>query len=331
MNIYKQMPYFYIIEDKRNGMYYAGCQYSKNSNPNMLLKEDGYKTTSKTVRKIIKEYGVEIFKIRKIKTFLLGKDAHEYETRFLKKIDARRNPKFYNGHNNDYKFNDNTGFVSLIDETGKTFRLLKTDPLINSEHINGVTKGMKPGILEGSSGVFFVNDSRWKSGELRSPNEGKSNYIDPITGKHKIATKDEAKVLGLVSFSLGFISVKDKEGNTKRVRSDDPRIKSGELFGATKGFAIVKDSQGNVYSIQKDDPRIKSGEFVSINAGKTMAIDLQGNKIRVDKNDPRFITGELKGISFGMSFYNNGEINKCFRKTDKIPEGFILGRMKKIE
>lgn len=99
MDIYQ--PYFYVIQDKRNGMYYAGAKWAQGCHPDKLLKEDGYTTSSKIVNKIIEENGLDTFVIRKIIIFQTGDEAYKHETRFLRKIKARDNPKFYNGHEND--------------------------------------------------------------------------------------------------------------------------------------------------------------------------------------------------------------------------------------
>jgi hypothetical protein len=103
MAIYSQdyVPYFYIIQDVRNGMYYAGAKWGKNSNPKTFLKENGYKTSSKVINKIIQENGIQSFVIVKIKVFDTPENAQDYETKFLMKVDARNNNRFYNTHNND--------------------------------------------------------------------------------------------------------------------------------------------------------------------------------------------------------------------------------------
>lgn len=98
MNIYT--PYFYIIQDTRNGMYYAGARWAKGCHPSELLKEDGYLTSSMTVNNLIKELGTSIFIVRKIKTFRTNKEVRSYETRFLCKVKATKNSNFYNKSDN---------------------------------------------------------------------------------------------------------------------------------------------------------------------------------------------------------------------------------------
>jgi hypothetical protein len=91
-------PYFYIIKNLENGKYYAGSRTSVNADPEELLTENGYKTSSILVKSLI-NLGTD-FVIRRIKIFENNIDALEYETKFLKKVDAKNNSNFYNQCNN---------------------------------------------------------------------------------------------------------------------------------------------------------------------------------------------------------------------------------------
>lgn len=99
MSIYT--PYFYIIQDVRNGMYYAGAKWAKGANPDNFMVEGGYETSSETIKELIRQHGLNNFIVHKIKTFETGSEAYRYETRFLEKVNARNNLRFYNLHNND--------------------------------------------------------------------------------------------------------------------------------------------------------------------------------------------------------------------------------------
>lgn len=94
-------PYFYIIQDVRNGMYYAGAKWAQDANPATFMIEGGYTTSSETINELISTYGLDKFIIRKIRTFETAEETQKYETRFLRRIDTRKNPSFYNAHNND--------------------------------------------------------------------------------------------------------------------------------------------------------------------------------------------------------------------------------------
>ena len=87
-------PYFYIIQEKATGKYYAGSRTAKNCHPSDLLSS--YHTSSKVVSEKISS-GSE-FVVRKIR---VRDDALDYETRYLKKVDARNNDAFINQHNNE--------------------------------------------------------------------------------------------------------------------------------------------------------------------------------------------------------------------------------------
>lgn len=72
--------YFYKIKHKPTGRFYVGSQYGKNCDPANLLKT--YVTSSKYVRALIKETGIDSFEIVKI---AVREDARNYEARFLKR------------------------------------------------------------------------------------------------------------------------------------------------------------------------------------------------------------------------------------------------------
>ena len=100
MSIYN--PYFYIIQHISSGRYYAGVKYAKDSNPDNLLKFNGYQTSSDIIKQIILEEGLEAFIIRKIKIFETAEKALAYELRFLKRVNAAFNDSFLNRSNNSF-------------------------------------------------------------------------------------------------------------------------------------------------------------------------------------------------------------------------------------
>ena len=102
MTIY--IPYFYIIQKLSTGIYYAGSKYGKDANPKNFMIEGGYFSSSVKINEIINREGLNAFSIRRLKIFNTKEEAYNYETRFLQKVNARNNPKFYNGHNNNFGF-----------------------------------------------------------------------------------------------------------------------------------------------------------------------------------------------------------------------------------
>jgi hypothetical protein len=108
-------PYFYIIEEKSTGKYYAGSRYAKGCHPSDLL------STYHTSCRSIQDKGSSAFRIRKI---VPREDALSYETRFLRKVDARSNPRFINKHNNQEGFSSQEGTVTARSkETGECSRI----------------------------------------------------------------------------------------------------------------------------------------------------------------------------------------------------------------
>ena len=93
-------PIFYIIQHIPSGKYYAG--YKSNSKPFMI--EGGYMTSSKIIKEIIKNEGLKVFQIVKIRYFETGDIAQKYEERFLRRIDAKNSLNFYNLTNGSGKF-----------------------------------------------------------------------------------------------------------------------------------------------------------------------------------------------------------------------------------
>ena len=99
MSIY--IPYFYVIQEVSTNKLYAGSKWGQGANPEKFLVEGGYITSSNTIKSRIKKNGIRSFVIRKIRMFDSAEGAYNYETRFLKRVNASRNAMFYNAHNNE--------------------------------------------------------------------------------------------------------------------------------------------------------------------------------------------------------------------------------------
>lgn len=98
-------PYFYIIKHVPSGKLYAGSKFGKDSDPTNFMTEDGYKTSSSRVAKLIEETGLSSFEIVTLMTEdQCGVTAYDYETRFLKENDISADDNWLNLHNNDSKF-----------------------------------------------------------------------------------------------------------------------------------------------------------------------------------------------------------------------------------
>ena len=127
------IPYFYIIRHNPTGSLYAGCKINKSADSLNLMTKDGYKTTSKIVKKLINEDGLESFEILKIKHFKTIEETLKYETIFLQKVDAANNPKFLNLHNGGKNF-VNKGGYKLSESTKKKMRKPKSKETIEKQN-----------------------------------------------------------------------------------------------------------------------------------------------------------------------------------------------------
>ena len=68
-------------------------------------------------------------------------------------------------------------------------------------------------------------------------------------------------------FTVGMVTVRDKDGNCFDVKRNDPRYISGELVSVNKNLVTVKDKFGKIFKVHVKDPRYISGELVIISKG----------------------------------------------------------------
>lgn len=124
-------PYFYILRHKPTQKLYAGCKYgttNKGTDSLNLMTRDGYHTSSKVVRTIIKNEGLDAFEIIRIRHFDTADAAIEYERRFLKKVNAKMNDNFLNMSNNDGGSAwSNKGGYELSEDTKRKMRKPKSE------------------------------------------------------------------------------------------------------------------------------------------------------------------------------------------------------------
>lgn len=108
-------PYTYYLFHKPTGKHYYGVRTAKNCHPDELWKT--YFSTSKIVKLLREQYGDDSFEYEVRKLFETPKDALEWETKFLTRIDAATKDDWLNQHNGGGKFTT-AGKGSWI--TGKT-------------------------------------------------------------------------------------------------------------------------------------------------------------------------------------------------------------------
>lgn len=162
--------YFYIIQFVLTKQYYAGSRYTKRLNENSIKNDlwHRYFTSSKLVKMLIKKFGKESFVIRKIKIFQDQDSAKIYETRFLKKINAKLNPKMLNQSNAVF---ENSPELQWITDGIVSTMIPKGKPLIPGFRL-GRTQNPK------------------KITKSRGP-KNKTHVIDINTNNHIMIPKDE--------------------------------------------------------------------------------------------------------------------------------------------
>lgn len=93
-------PYIYIIRHIPSDRLYAGSKFGVDADPDLFFVEGGYFTSSPIIDTLLKFDGVASFIIERIRIFDDPTDAYNYETKFLRKVNAAQNNKFINQHNN---------------------------------------------------------------------------------------------------------------------------------------------------------------------------------------------------------------------------------------
>lgn len=97
-----KLPFFYIIQHISTGRYYCGMKV-RMPNPATFMIIGPYRktyiTSSAEVKALIKQEGIDTFKIRRIILFNDPRLAHVYEHRYLLRVNARQNKNFINKNN----------------------------------------------------------------------------------------------------------------------------------------------------------------------------------------------------------------------------------------
>jgi len=89
------IPYTYIVKNKTTGLFYYGVKISKlDANPKLFWQR--YFTSSRLVKQLIEQYGIDDFDWEIRKTFTTAEDAVRWEKRVLRKL--MHNNKCLNQH-----------------------------------------------------------------------------------------------------------------------------------------------------------------------------------------------------------------------------------------
>lgn len=132
-------PYFYIIKHVHTQKYYAGCKINSKADSSNFMTEKGYQTTSSVIKELILIDGLSAFKIIRIKHFNTSDEALTYEMKFLTKVNAAENTKFYNRHNGGKNFVNNGGY-KLSELTKQKMRKPKSIETIEKQNVEKRTR-----------------------------------------------------------------------------------------------------------------------------------------------------------------------------------------------
>ena len=168
---------------------YIGSRTSSNSNPQELFSDCGknYTTSSNIVKSYMKAVGRPLATRQYL--FETKKEAFDFETRLLKRFDAKNNPKFLNLHNNE-----GTNVVSTHKKSNKNkfpatngieiVSMFCDDPRFISGEYWHVTKGTTM-VVDSENNHFRVkhDDPRLLNGELKSHNHFRCGERNSFYGK----------------------------------------------------------------------------------------------------------------------------------------------------
>lgn len=237
------------------------------------MKPSGYLTSSKIVKDIIIEFGIDIFEIRRIKTFDNGEQAYDYETAFLNKVNAMNNPKFYNLHNNLNVFKSRK---TTIDKLGVEYPFQSKDILKKASETRISRYGVcnpalshKDKIKDTMISLYGV-DNYFKTGLQNIAYTKLTGYSCPMADpaiKKRVSSIRKAKSLREevvlikryvkcfnISLTRGWYQFSDKKLN---ILLDEIQQQYGDLDALTYKENAIKDNKGNRIS-----QRIKSGREI---------------------------------------------------------------------
>lgn len=188
-------PYTYLIQFIPTGEFYYGCSYasrSKVAHPSLLWQT--YFTSSDIVQQLINDYGVDSFRVISTKNHKDKETTLLYEHRFLKRVDAKNNPKFLNQHNGAKDFKG----VEHTEETKQKLRKPKSEEFKQNlrKPKSEETKQKMRKVKGPQSDEHKANISASKSGKRRLPFSAthRINMSKPKTRVSRLFDKKEMPV-----------------------------------------------------------------------------------------------------------------------------------------
>ena len=203
---------------------------------------------------------------------------------------------------------------------------------------NGDTRfdGTNQVVVKDKNDNFFKvskDSDLYSSGEVISIALGAHWYkkIDDLDGEFIYAKTNDPRVVSgkLVGASYGYGAYVDSNGISYRVKTNDPRVVSGELFSPNKDKTLYKNIEGHVIMTTVDDPRVVSGEYIGISREMITVEDSAGNTFQVSVSDPRYVSGELMPYSKNKVSCVDANGNRFY--TSKYDPRYVSGELKAIQ
>jgi hypothetical protein len=248
-------PYFYIIQDKSNGMYYAGAKWGKDANPDNFMVEGGYQTSSETIKELICQYGLNSFIIRKIRVFVTGAEAYNHEKRFLQRVDAKNNDRFYNKHNNALVVFHDDDYKNMMQE-----KYGVDHPL----HSDEIKEKMKRTNMEryGAENVFS-RDSIIRN----NINTKISERYDVANISQLAATKDKIKQTSLERYGVEHFlkdpNIIQKRLDTISMRTPEETKEISDMVKNTKALRYGNSNYNNTDKMRQTNLERYGVEYIS--------------------------------------------------------------------
>jgi hypothetical protein len=187
------IPYFYIIQHKKTKIKYAGCKYSKGSDPKTFMQMYGYTTSSNIINNIIKTEGLYGFDILTMKTEKdCGMRVYDYETRWLNDHMCAQSKEWFNKHNNHYSAYDIFQHLkTTIDpDTGldlSTLRSLKTrDTKLKNNSYKYIGKKISEALSRIEDGLTVAQKRGLKLSKIMKEKGIAKGKTNPQFGKYGI-------------------------------------------------------------------------------------------------------------------------------------------------
>lgn len=236
--------YFYRITNLINGHFYYGIHSTNNL-------EDGYMGSGHRLKEAVKMYGKENFVKEILKYFETRESASVYEESVVTEELVHSSNCYNIKIGGDY--GTTVGTILVTDKDGKWLRCTPDDP-------------------------------RYLNGELVHFMKNKVSVFDKIDKKYKIisCTDYSLNKERYLTYSNGFVTVKDKYENYYNVSVNDPRYLNGELKHVWCGR---KHSEGTKQKM-KNTKRITGSQKGEKNSQYgTCWIIRNGQSMKIKKNE----------------------------------------------